>query len=308
MRLKVAGRHGKRQTIPRIKSKFCNQGTPTFRRLFIVNMLGGKKGHRNLSVTEVNNPQQPNHRDIWPSLWSRQYKETQHFQYHKELTMKNRLFVISSLVLALFMFASAVPGADKPNAIKLPPPQLEGGKTLMQALKDRSSSRSFSGKELSEQTLSNLLWAAFGINRPDTGKRTAPSARNKQEIDVYVAAPKGLYLYHAKGHSLEPILADDIRAATGEQGYVADAAINLVYVADLKKASGDSEQQKMFLSAADTGFIGQNVYLYCASAGLVTVIRAYINRPALAKTMKLREDQRVILAQSIGYPKDKSAK
>jgi SagB-type dehydrogenase family enzyme len=221
--------------------------------------------------------------------------------------MNNRLYFLFSIVLTLLMVASAVPSADKLNPIKLPPPQLDGGKTLMQALKARHSSRSFADKELSNQTLSNLLWAAFGINRPETGKRTAPSAHNKQDIDVYVATPKGLYLYHAKGHSLEPILADDIRAATGKQGYVAKAAVNLVYVADLKKTSGDSEQQKMFIAAADTGFIGQNVYLYCASAGLVTVIRASIDRPALAKIMKLREDQRIILAQSVGYFKDASS-
>jgi len=150
--------------------------------------------------------------------------------------------------------------------------------------------------------LSNLLWAAFGINRPDSGKRTAPTAMNMQEIDIYVATADGLYLYNAKENALEPILSEDIRAATGPQPFVKDAPVNLVFVADFAKMRG-SEENKVFYSATDTGFVSQNVYLFCASEGLATVVRGYVEKDKLAKVMKLRDDQKIILAQTVGYPK-----
>jgi len=186
--------------------------------------------------------------------------------------------------------------------LTLPPPQTDGGKPLMQVLKDRQSTRAFSTEKLTPQVLSNLLWAAWGINRPD-GRRTAPSASNRQEIDVYVAAPEGLYVFEAKGHSLRPLLGDDIRAATGTQDFVRDAAVNLVYVADFAKMGQSPQQDKLVYSAADTGFIAENAYLYCASEGLAVVVRASVDRAALAKTMLLRADQQIVLVQSIGYPK-----
>ena len=148
-----------------------------------------------------------------------------------------------------------------------------------------------------------MLWAAFGINRQDSEKRTAPSALNWQEIDLYVATADGLYLYEAKNHTLEPVLAEDIRAMTGRQSFVRAAPVNLIYVADFSRMGKATDKDKVFYSAADTGFISQNVYLYCASEGLATVVRGSIDRPALAKVMKLRPDQRIILAQSVGYPK-----
>jgi nitroreductase len=186
--------------------------------------------------------------------------------------------------------------------IQLLKPQTDGGMPLMQALKARSSSRSYSSKKLPLQVLSNMLWAAWGINRPD-GKRTAPSAMNLQEIDVYVALEEGLYLYDAKANMLKPVLAGDIREATGGQPFVKDAPVNLVFVADYTKLDRMSARDRDFYSAANTGFISQNVYLFCASEGLSTVVRAYIDKPALAKAMKLRPDQKIILAQSVGYPK-----
>jgi SagB-type dehydrogenase family enzyme len=170
-------------------------------------------------------------------------------------------------------------------------------------LKDRKSSREFSIEKLPIQVLSNLLWAAFGINRPDLGKRTAPSAVNWQEIDIYVAAADGLYLYDAKAHMLNPVLSEDIRALTGRQPFVKEAPLNLVYVADFSRMGKATNEDKEFYSAADTGFIAQNVYLYCASEGLATIVRALIDRPALGKVMKLRPDQKITLAQSVGYPK-----
>jgi SagB-type dehydrogenase family enzyme len=187
--------------------------------------------------------------------------------------------------------------------IQLPKPQTDGGRPLMQVLKDRKSSREFSAEKLPPQVLSNMLWAALGINRPDSGKRTAPSASNHQEIDIYIATADGLYLYDAKANSLMPILAQDIRAATGTQDFVKDVPINLIYVADFSRMRYATVDDKVFYSAADTGFISQNVYLYCASEGLATVVRGLIDKPALTKLMKLRPDQRVILAQSVGYLK-----
>jgi len=170
-------------------------------------------------------------------------------------------------------------------------------------LKDRKSSREFSSEKLSLQTLSNLLWAAFGVNRPSSGKRTAPSAVNWQEIDIYVATADGLYLYDAMKHLLMPILNEDIRALAGTQRFVKDAPINFVFVADFSKMGRAGTEEKNFYSATDTGFISQNVYLYCASEGLATVVRGLIDRDALSKAMKLRPDQKIILAQTVGYPK-----
>jgi SagB-type dehydrogenase family enzyme len=185
----------------------------------------------------------------------------------------------------------------------LPAPQTDGGKPLMQALKDRHSTREFSSEKLPPQVLSNLLWAAFGINRPDTGKRTAPSAMNWQEIDVYVATAEGLYVYDAKGNKLDPILAEDVRGAAGVQPFVKDAPVNLVYVADFAKTGKSSAEGRNFYTGADVGFIAQNVYLFCASEGLAVVVRGSVDRAALAKLMKLRPDQKILLAQTVGFPK-----
>ncbi len=207
----------------------------------------------------------------------------------------HRLTFLSLLVLPLLASAQEL----KP--LELPKPQTEGGKPLMQALKERKSTREFSPQKLPPQALSNLLWAAFGVNRPD-GRRTAPSASNMQEIDIYVALPEGLYLYDARAHRLEPVVAEDLRAATGTQPFVGQAPLNLVYVADYSRMGKRADEAKLFYSATDTGFIAQNVYLFCASEGLATVVRASIDREKLAARMKLRPDQRIVLAQTVGYP------
>ncbi len=187
--------------------------------------------------------------------------------------------------------------------IVLPKPRTDGGKPLMQALKERKTTRAFSSEPLPMQVLGDMLWAACGVNRPETGHRTAPTARNWQQIDVYVALEQGLYLYDAKTHTLQPVLAKDIRAETGPQPFVKDAPVNLIFVADYAKMGNASEKDKEFYAATDTGYISQNVYLYCASEGLATVVRGMVNRTALAEVMKLRPDQKVILAQTVGYPK-----
>jgi len=187
--------------------------------------------------------------------------------------------------------------------MELPAPQTTGGMPLMQALKARHSAREFSPRPLPPQVLSNLLWAAFGVNRPESGKRTAPSAMNWQEIEIYVATAGGLYVYNAKGNRLDPVLGEDVRAATGTQAYVGEAPVNLVYVADLARTGRASGEDRTLYNGADTGVIVQNVYLFCASEGLAVVVRGSINRSALATTLKLRPDQKIILAQTVGYPR-----
>ena len=171
----------------------------------------------------------------------------------------------------------------------------------MAALNDRKTVRTFSDEKLSMQTLSNLLWAAFGINRPD-GRRTAPSAKNWQETDIYVATPDGVYLYDAKKNALETILTKDVRAMTGTQTFVKDATVDLIYVADYSKTD-QGGVDKQLLIGADVGLIAENVYLFCASEGLATVVRASIDRDPLAKELKLKPEQKIILSQSVGYPK-----
>ena len=192
--------------------------------------------------------------------------------------------------------------AEEQKPIQLLKPPTGSGNPLMQVLWKRQSSRELSSEPLPAEVLSNMLWAAFGINRSD-GKRTAPSAKNQQEIDIYVVTAKGLYLYDAKANLLKPILAEDIRGLTGRQPFVKEAAANLIYVADYSRMGTYADDEKIFYSAADTGFVSENVYLYCASEGLATVVRANIDRPALANVMKLRADQKIIMAQSVGYPK-----
>lgn len=213
-----------------------------------------------------------------------------------------RVPFLSALIIAL-LFCDAVAAEQQLKSLQLAAPQTDSGRPLMQVLKDRSTSRSFSARKLPPQVLSNLLWAAFGVNRPESGHRTAPSAMDRQEIDIYVATAEGLYIYEAKTHVLQPALAGDIRAMTGRQPFVADAPVNLVYVADLGRMGKASKEEQDLYSAADTGFISENVYLFCASEGLATVVRGSIDRETLAKAMRLRPDQKIILAQTVGYPK-----
>ena len=214
----------------------------------------------------------------------------------------SKLVVIAaSLIFCVSLFLPAFGQEAKP--IQLPEPKLDQSKPLMLALKDRKTTREFSSGSLSQQTLSNLLWAAFGINRPDSGRRTAPSAKNWQSIDVYVATAEGMFLYDPKGNALVPVASGDIRSLTGTQTFFKDAAINLVYVANLTKIGEGEEAYKMFLAAADTGFIAENVYLYCASEGLATVFRVTIDKAKLGEAMKLKPDQRITAAQTVGLPK-----
>ncbi|AJY68657.1 oxidoreductase [Geobacter sulfurreducens] len=208
--------------------------------------------------------------------------------------------IVAAGALGLLLAAPVAVFADESGAIPLPPPRTEGGKPLMDALRERKSSREFSKEALSPRRLSDLLWAAFGINRPDTGGRTAPSAMNRQEIDIYVATADGLYRYDARGHRLIRKGTGDIRELTGQQPFVAGAPVNLIYVADYGRMGEARGEDKAFYAAVATGAVSQNVYLFCASEGLATVVRASLDAPALAKAMGLRNEQRIVLAQSVG--------
>jgi len=205
-------------------------------------------------------------------------------------------------LLCLLLLAGPVVAGDVAANISLPKANTKGGMPLMQALSERKSTREFSQDKLPMDVLSNLLWAAYGVNRPD-GRRTAPSANNRQTVDIYVTLPEGAYLYKPKEHRLDLVAPGDLRAAAGRQPFVAEAPLNLVYVADYAKMSGTSADDKILYSGAETGFVGQNVYLFCASEGLATVVRAMIDKPKLAEALKLGPDQKIILAQTVGYPK-----
>ena len=175
----------------------------------------------------------------------------------------------------------------------------------MQALNERASSRNFDPGPLSDQQLSDLLWAAWGINRPD-GRHTAPSSNNRQEMSVYVALETGLYLYMPEEHSLKQIHNRDIRKMTGKQDFVGIAPVNLIYVADLKKTNLSNPEtagpEALNTSNINTGFMAQNVYLYCASANLACVVRGYFDQGELLKAMELSPVQRIIITQTVGFP------
>ena len=219
--------------------------------------------------------------------------------------MQHNSLFIALLLSATILVAGLPSRADGNEAppVALPQPQRDGGLPLMQALNARKSSREFVDKPIPQQLLANLLWAAFGVNRDD-GKRTAPSAHNRQEIDIYVAMHDGLFHYDAIHNALQPILDRDIRALTGKQKFPAHSALNLVYVADLSLAKNVPKSDAIEVAAISTGAIVQNVYLYCSSAGLATVVRGWIDKKALAKAMGLRPDQVILVAQSVGYSPD----
>lgn len=186
--------------------------------------------------------------------------------------------------------------------IALPAPQTTGGKPLMQALSERKTSREFRADKFSRQLLSNLLWAAFGVNRPEGAHRTAPSAMNAQEIDLYVATGEGLFVYDPPGNRLLPVLDDDVRAKTSGQEFAQQAPVTVIFVADHGRMTKAKPEQRDFYAGIDTGYISQNIYLFCASEGLGTVVHD-LDRAPLASVMKLRSDQKIVLAQAVGYPK-----
>jgi len=192
------------------------------------------------------------------------------------------------------------PVGDPATATALLQPTRQGGMPLMEALLHRESKREFSPEPLSEQSLADLLWAAAGVNRPELGGRTAPSAMNAQEVQLYVALPKGLFVYEPVAHALRLVAGSDVRRVTGYQDFVDLAALDLIYVADHARMKLVPAAQREPYSFAAAGAMAQNVYLYCASAGISTVVRAWFDRQALAQAMGLGTDQQLLLAQTVG--------
>ncbi|HTN69168.1 MAG TPA: SagB/ThcOx family dehydrogenase [Dysgonamonadaceae bacterium] len=180
--------------------------------------------------------------------------------------------------------------------IKLTAPNKEAGKPLMKALSERKSMRDFKKQDLPISVLSNLLWAANGFNRED--KRTSPTANNKQEIELYVTLKSGVYFYDAKNQLLKLIKSGDFREQTGMQDFVADVPLNIIFVADMEKASSRE------YAYTDCGYISQNIYLFAASEGLATVVRGSFDKDSLTTLLKLPSNQEVLLTQSVGYPKE----
>ena len=206
-------------------------------------------------------------------------------------------------LIPLIMLLAGFTQAQEQAAIKLLAPKLDNDKPLMQAMNDRKSSREFDTTALSLQDLSNVLWCANGVNRTD-GRRTAPSAMNKQDIDVYAVMKDGAYLYDAALHQLTPVAAGDFRKDAGTQDYVAGAPLNLVYVSDQAKfATARQPEDKIWMSGLDAGHCSQNVYLYCAAANLAVVTRMSIDKSKMSQILKLKPDQMVVLAETIGYSK-----
>jgi nitroreductase len=189
------------------------------------------------------------------------------------------------------------------TARELPPRSLSGGMPLMSALSSRQSQRDFAPEPLAAQALSDLLWAAGGINRHDVGGRTAPSAMNSQEVLLYVAMPQGLFLYEPTPHALVLTVASDVRRITGNQDFVDTAPLDLVFVADHTRMKRVPAAQREAYAFAAAGAMAQNVYLYCASEGLATVIRAWFDRDALSRAMGLDADRQLLLSQTVGVPK-----
>jgi SagB-type dehydrogenase family enzyme len=192
---------------------------------------------------------------------------------------------------------------DASKTIALPAPRKEGGMPLMEAISKRRSDREFASTELTLPTLSNLLWAAYGVNRPEGG-RTAPSALNAQELDLYVALPSGAYFYDAPTNSLQLVVSSDLRRITGYQDFVDEAPLDIIFVADYSRTKLVPVWLRESYAAVAAGAISQNLYLFAASNGLATVIRAWIDREAIANALGLSHDQQVLLSQTLGYRKD----
>lgn len=192
------------------------------------------------------------------------------------------------------------------STIHLPSANTAGGLPLMDAMMQRQSQREFETTPLPEQILSDILWAAAGINRPEVSGRTTPSAMNAQEIQVYVALPSGLYRYATPTQTLHLVSATDVRLVTGYQDFAGNAQLDLIYVANHARMKLIPAAQRESFASVAAGAMAQNVYLYCASANLATVIRAWFDRTALTQAMGLNTDQQVLLSQTIGWPKFES--
>lgn len=211
--------------------------------------------------------------------------------------MKNLIFIIIAFIYSIVAVSQEL------QPLKLVPPQTEKGKSLMKALEERRTTREYSDRAMSLQDISNVLWAANGINRVKEMKHTAPTAVNWQEIDVYVVLSKGIYLYNPLDSTLYPVIGGDLREQAGTQEYVKTAPLNLIYVADYSKMKNAEEARKESYASADAAFIAENVYLFCAAFDMGCVVRASVDREKLSATMKLRPEQKIVLGQTLGFLK-----
>jgi len=209
---------------------------------------------------------------------------------------------VTTAMLSSAVLTAAGGTARAAEPVKLPAPVTGGGLPLMEALKARHSTREYAARALAPQTLADLLWAAFGVNRP-SGDRTAPYWRHVMVIDVYLAMADGVWLYEPQTHTLHPYLPDDLRAQTGMQDFVATAPLNLVYVAHGERMKDVTEEERRLYASVDAAFIGQNVYLYCAATGLGSVFRGAVDTHRLGALLQLPAGQFVTFAQSVGYPR-----
>jgi len=216
--------------------------------------------------------------------------------------MMTRREANAGLLSSALIAAAGGANSEELSAIDLPAPGKQGGKPLMDALMLRRSTREYANRALPRQVLSDLLWAAFGVNRP-SGDRTAPYWRHIMVIDIYAAMADGVWLFEPQTHRLLPHMPGDIRAETGTQDFAGTAPLNLVYVAHGERMQDVPPEERRLYASVDAGFVGQNVYLYCASEGLATVFRASIDTQKLARTMKLGNGQFVTFAQTVGYPR-----
>ena len=204
------------------------------------------------------------------------------------------------LLLVCLVLSVAASAADK--VVKLPKPNLNRAGTVMKALSERQSTREYASKALSLADLSDLLWAANGINRPESGKRTAPSALNKQDVDVYVILPAGSYVYDAKNHQLNLVSEEDHRdAVAGGQTFVKAAPVSLVLVSDVSLFGDAQKPQNQVVGAMDVGIVSQNISLFCANAKLATVPRGSMDATQLKKVLKLKDSQIPMLNHPVGY-------
>jgi nitroreductase len=211
--------------------------------------------------------------------------------------------LLAAVIAMAAVLAVATPASAQPEPalepIVLPAPETSGGMPLLEAIAARRSQRSYAPDPLPLPVLSTMLWAAWGINRPESGRRTAPSAHNRQATDLYVVLEAGAFRYDAEAHSLLPVVPGDLRALTGSQDFVQTAPVNLVYV---ERMPAEVDESAFIWAGSHAGFISENVYLYCASAGLATVVRGWVDREALAAALGLPDGHRILLSQTVGYP------
>ena len=212
------------------------------------------------------------------------------------------------LLFVCLMLSAAAFAADK--VVKLPKPNLNRTGTVMKALSERQSTREYASKALTLADLSDLLWAANGINRSDAGKRTAPSAMNKQDVDVYVILSEGSYLYDAKNHQLnlrvrrqrQMCIRDSYRGAVaGGQAFVKTAPVSLVLISDVSRFGDAQKIQNQLMGAMDAGIVSQNISIFCSAAKLATVPRASMDAAQLKKVLKLKDSQIPMMNHPVGY-------